>query len=79
MDNSATALYFYDITHQVEARKLESQVLESKSKNTALVKYQMTVSTEFRTPLATALMFLESLLVEKLSESGQKLVKLVTM
>ena len=39
----------------------------------------MTISHEFRTPLSTSLMFLESLFVESLSQSGQKLVKLVTM
>ena len=79
MNKSATALYFYDMTHHVDSLKLESQILESKSKNAALVNYQMTISHEFRTPLSTSLMFLESLLVESLSQSGQKLVKLVTM
>ena len=79
MDKSATALYFYDMTHHVDSLRLESQVLESKSKNAALVNNQMTISHEFRTPLSTSLMFLESLLVEKLSPSGQKLIKLVTM
>ena len=79
MDKSATALYFYDISHHVESLKLESQVLESKSKNAALVNYQMTISHEFRTPLTISLMFLENLLAEKLTESGQKLIKLITM
>ena len=39
----------------------------------------MTISHEFRTPLTTTLMFLESLIVEHLSQSGQKLIKLITM
>ena len=67
------------MTHHVESLQLESQVLETKGKNAALVNYQMTISHEFRTPLTTSLMFLESLLIEKLSKSGQKLVKLITM
>mgnify|MGYP000427380219 CR=1 FL=1 len=39
MDKSATAIYFYDMTHYVEALQLESQVLETKNKNAALVNY----------------------------------------
>ena len=64
MDKCATAIYFYDMTHYVESMQLESQVLETKNKNAALVNYQMTISHEFRTPLTTTLMFLESLIVE---------------
>lgn len=54
-------------------------MLETKNRNAALVNYQMTISHEFRTPLTTSLMFLESLMVEKLSKSGEKLLKLIIM
>ena len=37
----------------------------------------MTISHEFRTPLSTSLMFLETLLSEQLTASGRRLVKIV--
>ena len=77
MGKSATAIYFYDMTHHVESLKLESEVLEAKSRHTAIVNYQMTISHEFRTPLTTSLMFLETLLAENMSASGRRLVKIV--
>ena len=67
LETNATAIYLYDTTHEVESLKLESEVLESKSRHASLVNYQMTISHEFKTPLTTSLMFLESLLVENLS------------
>ena len=70
-------MYFTDITHHVESLKLESEVLETKSRNAALANHQMTISHEFRTPLSSSLMFMESLLNEKLAPSGQRLVKIV--
>ena len=70
-------MYFTDITHHVESLKLESEILETKSRNAALANHQMTISHEFRTPLSSSLMFMESLLNEKLAPSGQRLVKIV--
>ena len=49
----------------------------SKTKNQSLVNDQITISHEFRTPLTTVLMFMESLLTEKLSSSGRRLVKIM--
>ena len=63
-EKKATAIYFYDMTHHVESLKLESEVLEQKNRHESLVNYQMTISHEFRTPLASSLMLLESLMNE---------------
>ena len=48
------------MTHHVESFKLESEVLEKKSKSSS--NYQENISQDFRTPLTTILMFLETLL-----------------
>lgn len=32
MEESATAIYFYDMTHHIESMRLESQILDEKSK-----------------------------------------------
>ena len=77
LDESATAVYFYDMTHHVESLKLESEVIESKNRNAILMNDQMIISHEFRTPLSTCLMFLESLLNEHLSAAGQRLIKII--
>lgn len=62
LDKTATAVYFYDMTHHMESFKLENEIFETKNKNESLVNDQLTVSHEFRTPLSTVLMFMESLL-----------------
>ena len=66
-EKKATAIYFYDMTHHVESLKLESEVLEQKNRHESLVTYQMTISHEFRTPLASSLMLLESLMNEQIT------------
>lgn len=61
----------------MESFKLENEVFETKNKNASLVNDHLTISHEFRTPLSTVLMFMESLLKEKLSNSGLRLVKII--
>ena len=60
LEKQAIAVYFYDMTHHVESLKQETEVLEQKS--TLQDRYQTSMSQEFRMPLTTILMFLESLL-----------------
>ena len=62
LGQAATAIYFQDVTQHVRSLKLESKVLTEKNRNDSLESYTSTISHEFRTPLATSLMFLENLL-----------------
>ena len=75
--SAATAIYFNDMTHHVERLQLESDVLEQKSKHEALVNYQLTISHEFRTPLSSSLMFLESLMNNMLDESSKQIIHII--
>jgi len=60
LNKSAVAIYFYDMTHHLESLKSESDLLFEKSQFKSWE--QTTISKEFRAPLTTSLMFLESLL-----------------
>lgn len=64
LEMSATAIYFYDMTHYFESLKLEGKVREQKDRHAELVNYQMKITQEFKNPLTSSLMFLESLLME---------------
>ena len=65
------------MTHHIESLKLESEVLEQKNRHDSIVNYQMTISHEFRTPLASSLMFLESLLGEQMTTQARHLIKII--
>ena len=65
------------MTHHVQSMNLESEVLEQKNRNQSIVNYQMTISHEFRTPLASSLMFLENLLSKELSSCAREIVFVV--
>ena len=54
----ATAVYFEDMTKQVKMMRLESKVIQSKNEAQNLESYTSMMSHEFRTPLGTALMFI---------------------
>ena len=58
--------------------RLESQILEEKNHTESLESYTSTISHEFRTPIGTSLMFLESLLQqENLNENSREIIHLV--
>ena len=57
--------------------RLESKILEEKNRNESLQSYTATISHEFRTPLGTSLMFLESLLKQDLSENTRYVLLLI--
>ena len=57
--------------------KLESQILEEKNRNESLESYTSTISHEFRTPIGTSLMFLESLLCVGLNNQAEQIVRLI--
>ena len=56
---------------------LQSEIVESKNRSDCLESYNATISHEFRTPLSTALMFLESLLRQLQDEQLLKLCKMM--
>ena len=58
--------------------RLESQIQEEKNLNESLESYTSTISHEFRTPIGTSLMFLESLLLTgDLNRDSREIIRLV--
>lgn len=62
LQESATAVYFYDFTDSVKTLQLKEELLRMERQNKSLNLNQMTLSHEFRSPLNSCLMLLESLL-----------------
>ena len=62
LEKPATAIYFNDVTQHVNNLRLESQFLAEQNRNESLQSYTSTMSHEFRTPLATCLMFLDTIM-----------------
>lgn len=77
LQQSATAVYFYDYTNQFKALQLGSKVLEQEQQNHMLSIRQMTLSHEFRTPLSSSLMVLESMLSYQLQDSCRRQILLL--
>ena len=44
LEMSATAIYFYDMTHYFETLKLEGEVQEQKNRHAELVNYQVKIT-----------------------------------
>ena len=65
------AIYFYDMTHHVDALKPPSKSDEC--------LYHASVTNEFRNPLSTMLMYLETLYSSNLGENVSRLVKILMM
>ena len=68
LEKPSMAIHFQDMTQHVKQVRLESQILEEKNRNTSLQSYTSTMQHEFRTPLATALMFLAHIAATLLSQ-----------
>ena len=66
------------MTHHVEQLRLESEILERENKHLALLNFQMVTTLEFKTPLTTSLMFLESLLREELQSQARSMLNIIT-
>ena len=74
----AIAIYFYNMTQQVEQLRLESKLLEQTNRNESLQSYTSTISHEFRTPIGTALMLLEQMLQSnQIDVRGTKVINLI--
>ena len=44
LEMSATAIYFYDMSHYFETLKLEGEVQEQKNRHAELVNYQVKIT-----------------------------------
>ena len=60
MGEECTVLCFSDMTHYFEAMDLQSSMIEEKDR---ILNYVTTISHEFRTPVSTSLMFLETIIL----------------
>lgn len=63
------AVYFCCMTHHMDAMKYQSSVIEAKNRAETTESYVSTMSHEFRTPVSTALMFLENIYMMTTDES----------
>ena len=77
LEKPAIAIYLQNITEHINHLRLESQILEQKNKNATLESYTSTISHEFRTPLATCLMFLEGLVSQTKSQANLAILQLI--
>ena len=57
--------------------RLEGQVLEEKNRSESLESFTSTISHEFKTPIGTTLMFLETLLTMGLNKQAKQIVELM--
>lgn len=77
-ENPATAIYFYDFSHHVEAQLLANEVVQYQSQNKSLLKESDTVSHEFRISITSSLMLLENLLsIKTLTKDAKDSIWLV--
>lgn len=65
------------MTPHVKCLRLESKVLEEKNRSNSLESYTSMISHEFRTPLATSMMFLKNLLKFAIEKPIYEMVSLV--
>ena len=77
LQKSGTAIYFYDISNHIKSLQLGGKIKVQKKKNKTLSLSQMTLSHEFRVPLSSILMILESLLESIFDEIMREKVCLV--
>ena len=77
LGKSATAIYFYDFSNQIKTLQLSTELLVKEKQNQSLNLSQMTLSHEFRTPLSSTLMMLESLLRGIADEAQRHIVFMI--
>ena len=73
----ATAVYFEDVTQNVKMMHLESRLIQQKNEAINLESYTSMMSHEFRTPLGTAIMFIDLVLQMIQGAEAIKLINLV--
>ena len=58
----ATVVYFEEVTKHVKVLQLQSKIIQKQNENQNLESYTSMMSHEFRTPLSTAIVFINILL-----------------
>ena len=77
MQQSAIAIFFYDFTNTVQTLLLREKLLEKEKQNKSLNMSQMMLSHEFRAPLSSSLMVLQTLLEMTKDEPRRKIILMV--
>ena len=72
------AVYFCCMTHHMDAMRFQSEIIEAKNQAETTESYVSTISHEFRTPVSTAIMFLETLMNITADAHSKKLLRIVT-
>ena len=70
-------MYFEEVTKNVQMMRLESKVIQQRNIAQNLESYTSMMSHEFRTPLATSIMFIEMILGMQTNAAAIKMIKLV--
>ena len=70
-------VYFEIVSPALRTMLLQETVAETRNRNESLQSYTSTISHEFRTPLSTALMFLELVVKENLSDNVRRMIMLI--
>ena len=73
----ATAVYFEEVTKNVQMMRLESKVIQQRNIAQNLESYTSMMSHEFRTPLGTSIMFIEMILGMQTNAAAIRMIKLV--
>lgn len=76
-DREAIAVQLVDMSQYIKTLTLESAVMLQKNRNTSLQNYAAMSNHEFRTPLATILMLLQTLMAMKLHSQANHYLKLI--
>ena len=56
------SIHFSNVSHDVQALKLEEKVSAQENMNEHLVNYQVTLAHEYRTPVSNSLMILDEII-----------------
>ena len=62
IEQESISVYFYDVTHHIETMNQEKKIIEQENRQEYKKNDQIMISNEFRTPLSTILMLLDSFL-----------------
>ena len=75
----AIAIYFENVTQNVQMMQLKSRIIQQENIAQNLESYTSMISHEFRTPLGTALMFIDMILDQLNSNSNSQIVYLIEL
>ena len=73
----AIAVYFEEVTKNVQMMRLKSKIIQQKNIAQNLESYTSMISHEFRTPPGTVLMFIDMILGQLNQETNMQTIKLI--